>query len=76
MGMMIDKRVVQVEQSVGRMNATRQLLYAALWLADELNGATVSPPLPETCSLDSAAHDEALARIAERLEALVLALEA
>jgi len=75
MAAMIDTRVVQVEQSVGQMNATRQLLYASLWLADEVNSAAPQPAAAATTA-DTAVHEAALTRLAERLEALASALEA
>jgi cell division protein ZapA len=72
LGRLIDEKV----QSIGTgHNEVRQLLFAALILADELHEArkapgTVSAPAPAAPD-----HGAALEAIAERLEACAIALE-
>lgn len=62
----IEKRVEQATGAMGRMDGTRQLLFAALLLADELGEARAA-------AADAGAPDEALLT---RLEALAQRLEA
>lgn len=68
-GALIDERWGDARRASGTAGPSRTLLLAALMLADALIDAREAPP-PET------PEDAALARIAERLEALATALEA
>lgn len=71
LGRLVDAKASEAAQAVGRMSEARQLLFAALLLADDLTEArrtTSSLPGPETT--------DAVERIADRLEALAARLEA
>ena len=71
LGRLVDATAAEAAQAVGKMSDSRQLLFAALLLADDLTEArraTNSAAGPETT--------EAVERIADRLEALAARLEA
>lgn len=58
----IDRKIADTAQTMGKLDATRQLLFAALLLADELGELKAGQADP--------ALAERLERIAERLERL------
>ncbi|MBU3079120.1 cell division protein ZapA [Sphingomonas quercus] len=64
----IENKVAQATDAMGRMDATRQLLFAALLLADELGEARASA-VETGAALDDATFDR-LETIAVRLERL------
>src|SRR5688572_31564332 len=73
---LVDKRAHDAAAALGGLTETRQLLYAALLIADDLKevraGAGLpdpSPPLPDP------AVAEALERLADRMESLADRLE-
>ena len=71
LGRLVDAKTSEAAQAVGKMSEARQLLFAALLLADDLTEArrtANSLPGPETTV--------AVERIADRLEALAARLEA
>lgn len=71
LGRMIDEKV----QAIGTGHSeVRQLLFAALFLADELHDARANGAGPAT-SADSQDHSAVLETIAERLEKCAAALE-
>jgi len=74
----VDRKAQDAEAAVGNLNEVRQLLFAALLLADEVKekrsgapSATAGPPATGT---DPAIPD-ALERLAERMERLAERLE-
>jgi cell division protein ZapA len=71
LALMVDEKVVQAAR-VGGLTENRQLLFAALLLADELDAArTAAPPAVPPPAIDAAAIE----RLAERAEALAERLE-
>ncbi|MFM5913646.1 MAG: cell division protein ZapA [Chakrabartia godavariana] len=78
----VDKKAVDARQAVGSVSEVRQLLFASLLLADELDearkGAPVPAPVPSPAPAPQAQSDEHLSLledIAARLENLALHLE-
>lgn len=72
---MVDEKAAQAKQVVGDLNESRQLLFAALFLADELAGARRADQAPATTENVTATTDtELLDRIAARLERIAEAL--
>ena len=78
----VDKKAVDARQAVGSVSEVRQLLFASLLLADELDearkGAPAAAPAPSPVPAPQAQSDEHLALledIAARLENLALHLE-
>jgi len=72
MGALIDAKTVEARAAVGSLSEVRQLLFAALLLADELSerrGAVAPSSTPD------AGHLHLLKSIAGRLEAVASALE-
>lgn len=69
LGQMLDQRWPAALRASGGHNGERALLFVALMLADALEEAERRPPA------GAAVSEAALARIAERLEALADALE-
>jgi cell division protein ZapA len=75
----VDRKCAEATQAMGGLNETRQLLFAALLLADELNdvraAATASrldaPPAPALGAMLA----PAIERMAERIEFLARRLE-
>lgn len=70
---MIDRKAADAAQSMGGLNEARQLLFAALLLADELDDMRNAPkaaPLPADPPLASAVE-----RLADRMESLAERLE-
>jgi cell division protein ZapA len=67
----VDVKVEEARAAVGSANEVRQLLFAALLLADDL--AETGAPAP--ASADTAATAQALAKLADRIEAIADALE-
>jgi cell division protein ZapA len=67
---MVDAKASDAARAVGSANEPRQLLLAALLLADELSEVRAGAPDPER-----AATATALATLAERVEALAERLE-
>ena len=76
---MVDAKTSDARRAVGGVNETRQLLFAALLLADELGEARRSggaaPASAPTAAASNDADDAALEDIAARLEKLALSLE-
>ena len=68
LGELVSAKAREASGAVGTVNETRQLLFAALLLADH-----VVEGLPP--AVTPAADDEALARLADRLERIADALE-
>jgi cell division protein ZapA len=71
---MVDRKVADASRSMGGLNEARQLLFAALLLADELADARNSPggtpPQPSEPPLATA-----IERLADRMESLAERLE-
>ena len=75
---LVDAKVQDAERAVGGVNETRQLLFAALLLADELNerrnaapapAAAAPPPAPAAEPAKPAAYQPDFAPIIEKLAA-------
>lgn len=70
LGSMVDQRAAQAARAVGEANEARQLVMAALLLADELNDMRVGAPDPAATqtarALDALAHR--VEELARRLE--------
>jgi len=76
----VDKRAQDAEAAVGNLNEVRQLLFAALLLADEVKESRADRPRPaEAAPAGGTEPDpavaEALERLAERMERLAERLE-
>jgi len=71
---LVDRRARDATQALGSLTESRQLLYAALLLADDVkearSGARISEPEPDP------AVAEALERLADQVEAVAERLEA
>ena len=73
---MVDKRAGDAAQALGSLTETRQLLFAALLIADDLKEACAGAGLPDpTPPPPDPAVAEALERLAARLENLAASLE-
>jgi cell division protein ZapA len=72
MGAIIDAKALEARAAVGELGEARQLLFAALLLADELNDARHAAQSGATGNHDLAAP---LAQLANRIEAIASALE-
>ncbi len=76
---LVDKKARDAGAAVGNMTEARQLLFAALLLADEIKepraGGSPPEPVAETAEIDPALAD-ALERLADRVESLAERLEA
>lgn len=71
----VDGKAAQAARGMGGMTEVRQLLFAALLLADELDGARqAQPPAPPSPPRDPGAAI-AIERLAARAEALAQRLE-
>lgn len=86
LGKLVDEKSAQARASVGGVNEVRQLLFAALLLADELKdarGATSGAPTPESAAPAPPAAPGAvdpgvvlaIERLAERVEKVAERLE-
>ena len=77
----VDKRAQDAAAALGSLTESKQLLFASLLLADDLNDKGAAPaaaapaPAPSAPAPDPRAA-EALERLAERIEALAGRLEA
>ena len=72
----VDKRAHDAAQALGSLTETRQLLVAALLIADDLKEVRAGAGLPDpTPPLPDPAVAEALERLAERMESLADRLE-
>ena len=72
----VDKRAADAAAALGSLTETRQLLFAALLIADDLKEACAGAGLPDpTPPPPDPAVAEALERLAARLENLVESLE-
>jgi cell division protein ZapA len=72
----VDKRARDASAAVGGLTETRQLLYAALLLADDLKEVRAGAGLPDpTPPPPDPAVAEALERLAQRMENLAERLE-
>jgi cell division protein ZapA len=67
---MVDRKAKDAGAALGNLSEARQLLYASLLLADEINELRGGAPAP----VDDGSS-EALERLAERVEALAERLE-
>ena len=79
---LVDGKARDAAQSMGGLNEARQLLYAALLLADELHDARLAAgapngaaPAPKPAE-DDAGMALAIERLAERMESIADRLEA
>lgn len=77
---LVDSKATQARQSVGGVSEVRQLLFASLLLADELEEARNKGGAPSSADSANAAADDAhnaelLEDIATRLESLAARLE-
>jgi cell division protein ZapA len=70
----VDAKVRAVSGAVGTINESRQLLMAALLLADEIGGAAPTPAAPAPAETDGAIAGQ-INSLAERLEKLAQTLE-
>ena len=70
----VDRRARDAESAVGSLTETRQLLFAALLLADDLRESAAGNP-PPPAPADDPALAEALERLAGRVENLADRLE-
>lgn len=73
-GAMVDAKSREAIAGLGMLSEGRQLLFAALLLADQLISKPGAPAAPATATPDPATADRAAA-LANRLEALATALE-
>ncbi|ODU19954.1 MAG: hypothetical protein ABS87_12455 [Sphingomonas sp. SCN 67-18] len=77
---LVDAKAENARAAVGGVNEARQLLLAALLLADELNdirsGAAPATPLPVAEPTPDPAISLAIERLAERVERFADSLEA
>ena len=72
----VDKRAHDAAAALGGLTETRQLLYAALLIADDLKEVRAGAGLPDpTPPPPDPAVAEALERLAERMENLAASLE-
>jgi len=77
----VDRKAQDAEAAVGNLNEVRQLLFAALLLADELKESRAGRPKPAEAAATAAATEpdprvpDALERLAERMERLAERLE-
>lgn len=84
LGLLVDEKAAQASASVGGVNEVRQLLFAALLLADELQDARAASKAPSLSAplsppLDGETLDPgvilAIERLAERVEKVAERLE-
>lgn len=77
LALLVDEKAEQVRTAVGSANESRQLLLAALLLADELSDLRASPTAASLGGSDSndAALAAAIERLAGRVESVADALE-
>ncbi len=68
----VDAKVEEARGAVGTANEVRQLLFAALLLADDLSEAAAAPP---SAPVDDGSTARALESVAARIEAIADALE-
>lgn len=77
---LVDAKAEDARAAVGGINETRQLLMAALLLADELNdarsGIVPAQPAPASDAAADPAISQAIERLAERVERFADSLEA
>lgn len=68
----VDAKAREAQAVIGGINEARQLLFAALMLADDVGAAPSAPtaPSPAPATPRSAADKKAIDRIAERIEAM------
>ena len=72
----VDKRSQDAAQALGSLTETRQLLFAALLIADDLKEVRAGAGLPDpTPPPPDPAVADALERLAERMESLAETLE-
>jgi cell division protein ZapA len=73
---LVDKRAKDAASALGGLTETRQLLFAALLIADDLKDVRAGAGLPDpTPPLPDPAVAEAIERLAERMEKLADSLE-
>jgi cell division protein ZapA len=70
---LVDRRARDAAQALGSLTETRQLLFAALMIADDLKDARAGAGIPEPEPDPAVA--EALERLAGRVESLAATLE-
>jgi cell division protein ZapA len=71
----VDRRATDAVEALGALPESRQLLYAALLIADDLKEARAGAGLPDPTPRPDPAVAEALERLATRLESLAETLE-
>jgi cell division protein ZapA len=71
---LVDRKAQDAQAAVGNLNEVRQLLFAALLLADELKEQRSGRTLPAEAAPDPGISD-GLERLAERMERLAERLE-
>ena len=69
----VDTRIADAARTMGGLNESRQLLFAAMLLADELNDRV--DPVPGAAPAGDLAVVNALERLADRMEHLAQRLE-
>ena len=76
-GALVDRKAQDAAAALGSLSEARQLLFAALMLADEVkDGRTESAPAPRAADgPDDEAAADALERLADRVERLADRLE-
>lgn len=79
MGAMLNERFAAANKASGGLNAERTMLFIALMLADALeeagNRPTAPAPVAPASAPPPATDDGAMARLADKLEAIAAALE-
>jgi cell division protein ZapA len=73
LGAIVDRKTTEARGAVGDTSEVRQLLFAALLLADELQESGVAPVAPSAAAGDELA--ESLEQLAARVESLAAQLE-
>jgi cell division protein ZapA len=74
---MVDRKAIAAAESMGGLNETRQLLLAALLLADEINdmSAGATGERPQAPAPSDAGLATAIERLADRMESLAERVE-
>ena len=80
LGRMVDAKAREAGGSAGGLNESRQLLFAALLLADQVNdgGGTAPAAQPQSAAIDDATAlrmAQSIEKLAERVESFASGLE-
>jgi cell division protein ZapA len=80
LGRMVDAKAREAGGSAGGLNESRQLLFAALLLADQVNdgGGTAPSAQPQSAAIDDATAArmaQSIEKLAERVESFATGLE-